>query len=371
MFSAALARFFRKLMRNRKGRFLFVGVVILTAILTISTIGFWFFEREKNLSFFDSLWLSYVTMSTVGYGDLYPTTTGGRVLSLLVTMTGGIGIVAYIATFLATTFIEWDNKRTKGLAPVNVSDHFLIINCPNQEKVRTIVEEIRLDKQMKDVPIVLISDDLEECPEQFQEIEDFYFVRGNPLLIRVLERANAPKATRAIILARDTKDANSDGITTQIALTLEGLHRTHGSNIYSVAEAVSKDSVGPLNAAGVEDVICLETIISPILAQAMLNPGVAEVTEALTSQQKGDQFYVSAIDHLQERRYEEIRELFQARDDIRIIPIAIFRDGRPIINPEGPTLIERGDKLLYISPERENLRARLSVTDEGVIWKKG
>jgi voltage-gated potassium channel len=371
MFNAALSRFFRKLMRNRRGRFLFIGVAILTAILTVSTVGFWFFEREKNLSLFDSLWLSYVTMSTVGYGDLYPTTTGGRILSLLVTMTGGIGIVAYIATFLATTFIEWDNKRIKGLAQVSVTDHFLIINCPNQEKVKTIIEEIRLDKHMTEVPIVLITDDLEECPQQFQEIDDFYFVRGNPLLIRVLKQANAPEAKRAIILARDTKDANSDGITTQIALTLEGLHRTEGSDIYSVAEAVSKDSVAPLNAAGVEDVICLESIISPILAQAMLNPGVAQVTEALTSQRKGDQFYVSPIDHLQERRYDEIRELFQARDDIRIIPVAIFRKGKPMINPQGPTLIEKDDKLLYISPEREDLRARLRVTDQGLVWKKG
>jgi voltage-gated potassium channel len=336
-----------------------------------STIGFWFFERENNLSVFDSLWRRYVTMSIVGYGDLYPTTTGGRVLRVPFTMTGGIGIVAYVATFLATTFIEWDNKRIKGLAQVNVSDHFLIINGPNQEKVKAIVEETRLDKQMKDVPIMLISDDLEECPQQFQETEDFYFVRGDPLLIRVLERANAAKATRAIILARDTKDANSDGSTTQIALTLEGLHRTRGINIYSVAEAVSKDSVAPLNAAGVEDVICLETIISPILAQAMLNAEVTEVTEALTSQQKGDQLYVIAIDHLQARRYEEIRELFQARDDIRIILIAMFRDGRPIINPGRPDAHRKRRQAPVHRPCAGKPSDRLSVTNEEVTWKKG
>ena len=93
MFSAILARFFRKLVTNRKLRILLLGMAMLVIVLFVSTLGFWFFETDQQLSLFDSLWLSYVTMTTVGYGDLFPTTTAGRLLSVFITMTGGIGVV--------------------------------------------------------------------------------------------------------------------------------------------------------------------------------------------------------------------------------------------------------------------------------------
>lgn len=370
MFNVILARFFRKLIRNRKARVLLVGMAALVIILFVSTLGFWFFETDRKLSLFDSWWLSYVTMTTVGYGDLYPTSMAGRILSVFVTMTGGIGVVAYIATFLATTFIEWDNRRLKGLAKVDEHDHFLIVNCPNEDKILTIVEEIRLDKLMKDIPIVLVTDSLEECPQPFVELDDFYFVKGNPLLHRVLEQANAPLAQRAIILARDTKDPNSDGITTQIALTLGEMCRSFERTIHTVAEAVSRDSIEPLHAAGVKSVICLEKIISPVLVQALLNPGVVETSEILSTHREGGQFYVGAISHLEGQTYADIREFFQEMDELRIIPIAIIRDGKPMINPEGKTPIRDGDRLLYISEERKSLRTALAPTPSGLAWKE-
>ncbi len=139
-------------MGTRKSRVTSIGLLMLVGILSVSTLGFWVLESEKKLSLFDALWLSYVTMTTVGYGDLYPSSSGGRLLGAIVTMTGGIGVVAYVATLLATTFIEGETRRKKGFARVTCEGHFLIINCPNVEKVRTITEEIRLDTANRDVP---------------------------------------------------------------------------------------------------------------------------------------------------------------------------------------------------------------------------
>lgn len=369
MIHVALARLFRNLVKTKRRRISFVCLALLVGILAVSTVGFRYFESDQNLSWFDSLWLSYVTMTTVGYGDLYPSSTEGRILGLVVTMTGGIGVVAYVVGLLATTFIEWDNKRVKGINKVAAVDHFLIINCPNEDKVERIINEIRLDNVMKDVPIVLIDQDLDECPQQFLEIDRFDFVKGNPLLRRVLERANAAQAGRAIILAKDTKDPNSDGVTTQIALTLENIHEEANRNIYTVAEAVSKDSIAPLKTAGVEDVICLETIISPFLVQAMLDPGVSRVTSELSSNSVGSQYYVGDVSHLKGAPYGAIRRLFQDREDLRLIPVALLRNEVPVVNPDGGTEIEQGDRLLYIGDRREGLGASLVMIDGKLTWK--
>ena len=176
-----LIKLLRKLTRSRRQRIFFFGIVGLAVMLAVSTFGFWLIEHEQNLSLFDSLWLSYVTMTTVGYGDKSPLTTAGRVFAMLVAMTGGIGLVAYVITLMASTIIEWENKRMKGLNTVKCSDHYMIVNCPNQEKVLTMIEEIRRDPWSRDVPIVLISEHLKEIPDLFTELSDFYFVSGNPL----------------------------------------------------------------------------------------------------------------------------------------------------------------------------------------------
>lgn len=356
MFNMILARLFRKFIVPSKRRNTMIAIAALVIILCVSTVGFYFLESSQKLSLFDSLWLSYVTMTTVGYGDISPATPAGRILGLLLTMTGGIGVAAYLVTLLATSFIERESKRLKGHAKVDFSDHILIVHCPNQEKVLSIIEEIRMDKKTTEVPIVLITDDLDECPQPFLDLDKFAFVRGNPLLIRVLEQANAAGASSVIILARDSTDARSDGLTTQLALTLEHMSKAGQRDIYTVAEAVTKDSIGPLKAAGVEEVVCLETLVSPILVQALLDPGVAEVIEELASNRKGSQYYVGDISFLKGKKYVHVSAFLLKQDALRMIPLAISRDGEAIINPHGDTEILQGDRLLYIADERHDLR---------------
>jgi voltage-gated potassium channel len=57
-------------------------------------------EHVNIVSAQDALWWAYVTISSVGYGDLYPVTTGGRLVGIVL-MTAGVGIFATIAGYLA------------------------------------------------------------------------------------------------------------------------------------------------------------------------------------------------------------------------------------------------------------------------------
>jgi len=69
-------------------------LIILTALALIGAIGFMITE---GLSFFDSLYFTVVTISTVGYGDINPTTTVGKVLAIVLVVLGVavfLGVVA-------------------------------------------------------------------------------------------------------------------------------------------------------------------------------------------------------------------------------------------------------------------------------------
>ena len=67
-------------------------------------------ENVSILSFGDALWWSLVTISTVGYGDLYPVTTGGRIVAVFL-IVAGVGVCGYIAGFMANLMSEGDDSE--------------------------------------------------------------------------------------------------------------------------------------------------------------------------------------------------------------------------------------------------------------------
>lgn len=113
-----LGRFSRALQRLRiaaeiaKDEFLmFITVALL--LLFLAAAGIHHFESqaqpEKFSSIFESLWWAVATLTTVGYGDIYPITTGGKVFTFAILMLG-LGIVA-VPTGLITSAITQARKN--------------------------------------------------------------------------------------------------------------------------------------------------------------------------------------------------------------------------------------------------------------------
>ncbi|TWT59916.1 ion transporter [Rubinisphaera italica] len=106
-YSAAIRRFHRALLLSREELILF-GIVMLMLIY-LSAVGIYYFENEaqpdKFASVFHSLWWSVVTLTTVGYGDIFPVTVGGRVFTFFVLLIG-LGIVAVPTGLFSSALIE-------------------------------------------------------------------------------------------------------------------------------------------------------------------------------------------------------------------------------------------------------------------------
>ena len=77
------------------------------AILQVETV-----ENSNIKTAEDALWWSYVTITTVGYGDKYPVTTEGRIIAALL-MTVGVGLFGTFAGFVASWLVEGKNDKEK------------------------------------------------------------------------------------------------------------------------------------------------------------------------------------------------------------------------------------------------------------------
>ena len=106
-YSDAMSRFGRTATMVRGELFVFLGAAVV--LIYLSAVGIYYFENdaqpEKFTSITDSLWWAIVTLTTVGYGDAYPITTGGRLFTFLVLM-AGLGIVAVPTGLIASALVK-------------------------------------------------------------------------------------------------------------------------------------------------------------------------------------------------------------------------------------------------------------------------
>lgn len=123
-YSAAIRRFHRALLIAKEEIVLFA--LAATLLLYLSAVGICYFENEAQpeafSSVFHSLWWSVCTLTTVGYGDVYPVTTGGKIFTFGVLATG-LGIISVPAGLVASALSkarELEDKQT------TAEDTFLI-----------------------------------------------------------------------------------------------------------------------------------------------------------------------------------------------------------------------------------------------------
>jgi len=106
-YSKALNRFSRALAIAREELVLFFSVAIL--LFFVAAVGIYQFEHvaqpEAFASVFHSLWWAVATLTTVGYGDVYPVTVGGKVFTFVVLMMG-LGLVAVPSGLLAASLSQ-------------------------------------------------------------------------------------------------------------------------------------------------------------------------------------------------------------------------------------------------------------------------
>jgi len=102
-YSRAVHRFHRALQIAREEIVLFFLVTLL--LIYFASVGIYYFEQEAQpeafASVFHSMWWAVTTLTTVGYGDVYPVTAGGRAFTFVILMLG-LGVVSIPAGLVAS-----------------------------------------------------------------------------------------------------------------------------------------------------------------------------------------------------------------------------------------------------------------------------
>ncbi|MCP4137239.1 MAG: hypothetical protein GY754_40090 [bacterium] len=324
-----------------------IKVLLLFLILFwYASSGFLYFELDgkPDLSWQDALWWSLVTMTTVGYGDLFPVSPLGRYLVGIPTMIFGIGFLGFIISEVTASLIEFRSKRLQGMLQITSKNHILIINFHQVEKILKIIKELKSDRSTMNKDICLIDENLNEIPKLLDDL-DIRFVRGNPTHEATLKQANIMEACHAIILSKDPANLNSDDQNLFTTLVIENLN----PGIFSIVEVLDPEKIKQIELAGCDSAVCVSELTVNLIIQELQDPGVKHILHEITSNSFGQQLYFIPIKKMRSWIYKEL-VLWGLERNYTIL--GLMRDNQALLNLESSETIERTDQVILLGRDR-------------------
>lgn len=321
--------------------------LILTVIAIVFLSSIALFLVEPNISLFDSFWWTIVTLTTVGYGDITPTTAIGRFIGIFDMMLG-IGVLAILSANIASILVNSRIREDLGMNAYHFQDHIII--CQWNQQAKIIIKELRHEQTTKEKPIVLIAE-IERKP-----IDDnhLFFVRGE-VSDETLARANLAEAKTVIILGDTNLDYhNRDAKVILNTLTVESINR----QAYTIVELADETYVQTCKRAHADEIIVSSNLGSKIISNATINHGMSNVVTDILSYEYGSQLYKVPVPESEIgctflELFIYIKQVYHST----IIAVQKGNEGEVISNPKNEYIMEFDDYLILIAACKKSISA--------------
>lgn len=301
-------------------------------LVSVGTFGYHFLEGLKLL---DALYLTVMTLTTVGYGDLAPKTPAGRIFTMVLVVSG-VFTLFYAATSLIRAVVSGElagflGKQQMERALAQLKDHIIV--CGYGRMGRLVCAEF----SREELSFVVID-------EHATALAEFAVPHGVALVgdatsDEVLRHAGVERA-RGLVTVMSSDASNL--FTTMSARLLN-------SKLFIVARVEGVQAEQKMQRAGANRVVCPYLIGGTRVAQAILRPTVMDFIELATRTEHIEL-------QLEETRVEPNSPLAGQmlkdsgiRSDLKIIIVAIKKStGKMQFNPSPETCMEAGDILVAI-----------------------
>ena len=239
--------------------------MLLTGAIAFGTIGYRLIE---GMSLLDAVYMTVTTLTTVGFREVQPLGTGGRVFTILLILIGVVGMfvtVAIVAQLIASGELGQPLRRRRMEKRIDsLNGHFIV--CAYGRVGRAAAEEFREQGE----PYVIV--EAQEALERLLDEHGAPYVVGDPTVAAILQGAGIMRA-KGLVSAVD-----SDAINVFITLTA----RTLNPKLFIVARASSPESVDQLYRAGADRVVSPYVLSGKRMASLAVHPSVVEFIDMVT-----------------------------------------------------------------------------------------
>ena len=320
-------------------------ILYFVALAVVGSIGFYIIGGDQ-WSWIDSLYMTIITLSTVGYGEVHTLTGAGKIWSILIIIFGVSGIGALIRT-ISEEFIQLElfRKNTMMKTISKLKNHYVI--CGYGRMGAVIAKEL----QEKNLEFVII-----ENNEQKVEIirsKGMFCVNGDATSEETLQDARVDKAVGVAVVL----DTDQDNLFVTMSM------KTTNPDLFILSRCAKEDNQSKLIRAGANKVVNPYTAGGHRMAEILSKPQVEDSISVVSPKHSDLNLTLDEISLKDLNQYDgvlikdsNIREEF----DVMIVGI-IKETGESIINPAPDTILSNKYTILLMgeSDKMDRFKAEL------------
>ncbi|MEW6418518.1 MAG: potassium channel protein [Nitrospirota bacterium] len=311
-------------------RRLILSAVLIVFIISFGTTGYMVIE---GWSFLDSIYMTVITLTTVGYKEIKDLSSTGRLFTITLIISG-VGTVLYVLRTGAQFILEGELQQLFGRRRLEkkisgLKGHYIICGYGRMGKI--------ISKELKKENLNFVV--IEKKPEILEEKEDVIFLEGDATKDEILKEAGIGRAKCLIsVLPTDAENLF-------VVLSARGLN----PSIFIVARAGEEGSEKKLLRAGADRVVSPYYIGGLRIAHTVLRPAVVDFIEFATTSGNIDLQIEEVPIHGNSRLAGLTLDQCGIGRDLGVIIVAIKQpSGEMKFNPTFSSTINAGDTLIAV-----------------------
>ncbi|MBD3414965.1 MAG: potassium channel protein [Candidatus Aminicenantes bacterium] len=321
---------------------IFLSVFIFFLVFVSGVLGFKIFGGQ-DWSLLDSLYMTVITISTVGYEEVLDLSANpGARIFVVAFIVLCLGTITFALSSITAFIVEgelkniiWRKKMDRKIS--KLKNHLIV--CGSDETARTIIEELILTQ--RDFVVI---DPSQEKIDRLSSLGDFMHIIGDSAEDEVLLSAGIKKA-KGIILSLSTDEEN-------LFVTLSA--RSLNPDIRIVSKAIDLKSDNKMRKAGADSVVSPTFIGGMRMVSEMVRPAVVSFLDMMLRERKRVFRFEEVLIEKGSPFIGKTLDECRIREKVGAILVAIKdkESGEYDFNPSPQTEIKREDTLIFIaSPE--------------------